>query len=173
MTRLYLAYGSNLHPVRLIERVPSAQLVGTTRLDGYRVVFMKRGRDGSSKANLVFTDETHHAAYAAVYEMAAHEKPLLDAIEGLGAGYEEQTLEVSVNGETLAAYTYVAAATHLAPGLAPFDWYRTLVTAGASHHGFPHEYIETLGAVPAQPDRDPQRRAAHEALLDRVAGSRS
>ncbi len=169
MTRLYLAYGSNLHPVRLIERVPSARLVGTTRLDGHRVVFIKRSRDGSSKANLLFTDEAHHAAYAAVYEMAVKEKSALDAIEGLGGGYDERELRVSVNGDVLDVFTYVAAATHTAPGLAPYDWYHTLVTAGANHHGFPAHYVEALSAVPTQADPDAERRRKNVALLERVA----
>ena len=97
MLRLYLAYGSNLHPARLIERVPSARLVGTTRLDGYRVVFIKRSHDGSSKASLLFTDEARHAAYGAVYEMPIQEKLVLDALEGVGEGYDERELQVSVN----------------------------------------------------------------------------
>ena len=173
MTRLYLAYGSNLHPLRLVERVPSARLVGTTRLDGYQVVFIKRSHDGSSKANLLLTQEAHHTAYAAVYEMAAKEKTVLDAIEGVGEGYDECELQVSVKGEALDVFTYVAATTHSAPGLAPYDWYHTLVMVGASHHGFPVEYVETLGAVPTKPDRDPKRRARNEALLARVARYRA
>lgn len=169
MTRLYLAYGSNLHPVRLLERVPSARVVGTTRLDRYQVVFMKRSRDGSSKASLLYTDEAHHTAYACVYELASREKPVLDAIEGVGAGYDTRELQVPVNGEVLDVFTYVAAATHASPGLAPYDWYHTLVTAGALHHGFPADYVAALKAVTTQPDRDPQRRAIHEALIERVA----
>jgi len=168
MTRFYLAYGSNLHPVRLNERVPSARLIGTTRLDRHRVAFIKRSHDGSSKCSLVFTDEADHAAYAAVYEMAVKEKPVLDAIEGLGAGYEERGLRVSVNRERLAVFTYVAAATHTEPDLAPYDWYHTLVTAGADHHGFPAEYVEALTAVPTQSDRDLERRARNEYLLAKV-----
>ena len=167
MLRLYLAYGSNLHPARLRERVSSARLVGTTRLDGYRVVFIKRSHDGSSKANLLFTDEAHHAAYAAVYEMAVKEKLVLDAIEGVG--YDERELQVLVNGEVVDVFTYVAAATHSAPGLAPYDWYHALVTSGANHHGFPTDYVEELSVVPTQSDPDTERRKENAALLERVA----
>lgn len=52
----YFAYGSNLHPYRLIQRVPNARLVATTRLDGYGVSFSKRSHDGSSKCNLAKKD---------------------------------------------------------------------------------------------------------------------
>ena len=164
----YLAYGSNLHPVRLTERVPSAQLIGTTRLERHQVAFIKRSRDGSAKANLMFTDDAAHTAYAAVYEMAAAEKPVLDAIEGLGEGYDERALRIAVNGGTLSVFTYVAAAAYSAPGLAPYDWYHELVTAGATHLGFPADYVEALVAVPTKPDRDPQRREKNQRLLERV-----
>ena len=168
MTLRYLAYGSNLHPVRLTERVPSARLMGTTRLERHQVIFIKRSHDGSAKANLVFTDDAAHTAYAAVYEMAAAEKPVLDAIEGLGEGYDERALTVAVNGNELSVFTYVAAATHSAPGLAPYDWYHALVTAGATHLEFPVDDVETLVAVPTKPDRDRHRRAKHTQLLERV-----
>ena len=168
MRRLYLAYGSNLHPVRLTERVPSARLVGTARLAGCRVAFVKRGRDGSGKASLVFTDQAEQTAYGAVYALEARHKPVLDAIEGLGQGYDERALEVSVNGHLASVFTYVAGAGYTAAGLVPYDWYRALVTAGAHHHGFPADYVGALAAVRTQPDPDRQRRARHTALLERL-----
>jgi hypothetical protein len=51
----YLAYGSNLHPIRLRQRVNSARLIATLSLPGYRVLFNKRGQDLSAKCNLVAT----------------------------------------------------------------------------------------------------------------------
>ena len=58
MTLLYyLAYGSNLHPVRLTERVPSARFLGLTSLFGYQLRFHKRHEpDGSGKCNMYHTD---------------------------------------------------------------------------------------------------------------------
>ncbi len=38
----YFAYGSNLHPVRLIERVPSASLVGVIGISKHRLAFHKK-----------------------------------------------------------------------------------------------------------------------------------
>ena len=168
MTQLYLAYGSNLHPIRLIERVPSARLIGTTRLDRYQVVFNKQSSDGSSKCNVMYTSDDKHAAYAAVYEMKAREKLVLDAIEGLGKGYDEHKLQVLVNGDTLTVFTYISAGVHLIIGLAPYDWYHALVIAGATHHKFPTRYVNALRAVPTQPDMDLERRATHEHLLAKM-----
>ena len=50
-TLLYFAYGSNLHPERLRERVPSAESLGVARLEAHVLRFHKRGRDGSGKCD--------------------------------------------------------------------------------------------------------------------------
>jgi hypothetical protein len=164
-THLYLAYGSNLHPLRMLDRVPSTRLVGVTRLDRCSVAFAKRGRDGSGKSSLLFTDNPDDVAYGAVYEISGAEKHLLDRAEGLGNGYEEAQFRVAANGSTLAAFAYIAAQSHLAPGLPPYDWYKDLVIAGASHHKFPETYIASLHAVQSCPDPDHQRWLQHENLL--------
>jgi len=63
----YLAYGSNLHPYRLIQRVPNAKFIATTRLDGHAVSFTKRSKDGSSKCSLATAASADSAAYVAIY----------------------------------------------------------------------------------------------------------
>ncbi|MGD9387327.1 MAG: gamma-glutamylcyclotransferase [Gammaproteobacteria bacterium] len=164
-TRLYyLAYGSNLHPVRLTNRVPSAELVATVALPGYATQFHKRGQDGSAKCNLVKAGPGR-LAYAAVYTLLPGEKARLDAAEGLGRGYEEAVIEVSLGGTEIPGFVYLAAATHVAPALQPYHWYKRLVTTGARHHGFPGEYVAALEAVPSVADPDPERTRRHEALL--------
>jgi gamma-glutamylcyclotransferase len=164
-TRRYLAYGSNLHPLRIIDRVPSARLLGDARLEGYKVTFVKKSRDGSTKCNLLFTSNPDDVAYGAVYEIAINEKRLLDAAEGLGKGYMETLLQVDVNSATVDVFTYVASLTHLAPGLPPYDWYKAMVIAGARYHGFPSAYIDSLAAIPSQSDPNPRRNHLNQNLL--------
>jgi hypothetical protein len=55
MTNLlyYFSYGSNLHPVRLTERIFSATLIGTVKLKKYRLEFHKKRKDKSGKCNLM------------------------------------------------------------------------------------------------------------------------
>lgn len=48
----YLAYGSNLHPIRMTERVPSARVLGAIELPDHLLAFNKRSTDGSSKCLL-------------------------------------------------------------------------------------------------------------------------
>lgn len=121
----YLAYGSNLHPLplRLALRVPNSRLVGTVPLDGCRLTFHKRSADGSSKCNLDFTGNPTHVAYAAVYEIPPDEVHLLDAAEGLGAGYYKTQMTITEHGEPFLAFAYLASQSHLVANLEPYHWY--------------------------------------------------
>lgn len=65
---LYAAYGSNLHPVRLQERVKSASVRGTAVLEDWKLAFSKRSKDGSGKATLVELDGAQ--AHVAVYDVS-------------------------------------------------------------------------------------------------------
>ena len=168
ITQHYLAYGSNLHPLRLAERVPSSRLLAITRLARHTVSFVKRSRDRSAKCSLVFTDDPDDAALCAVYELDEAERYLLDRAEGFGTGYEEAGFEVRVNGWAVVAFTYVVAASHFVTGLAPYDWYKALVLEGARFHGFPDNYIARLDDIQCMPDPDPARNRRHAELLDRI-----
>ena len=86
MSKLYyLAYGSNLHPVRLQNRVPSANFMGLVAMPGYRLCFHKRHHDDNSgKCNMYWTSEDNDVVYGAIYEMHSSEKSLLDQCEGTG-----------------------------------------------------------------------------------------
>ena len=55
----YLAYGSNLHPLRLTLRVPSARVIGVVEMPGYMLEFHKRSIDGSGKC-LIYTEQGEH-----------------------------------------------------------------------------------------------------------------
>lgn len=161
----YLAYGSNLHPLRLAQRVPSASLVATVPLPGYRLAFHKRGMDGSAKCDLELTDEPGSVAYGAVYSVAAAEIVRLDRLEDLGAGYFKELVTLRIDGSAVSAFVYFASHTHIDPGLLPFHWYHAFVLAGARRHGFPNEYLEHIASVPQQSDPDEARRREMGALL--------
>lgn len=154
----YFAYGSNLHPLRLMRRLENPRLVGTARLDGWVIDFDKRGRDGSGKCSIA---PGTGCVYGAVYALSAADKTRLDIIEGVGAGYE--CIEVELPGSDRAS-TYVAMPQARSPGLAPFEWYLQLVVAGADFHGFPAAYRAGLVARHAVPDPDPARAAEHARL---------
>lgn len=163
MTTLrYFAYGSNLHPERLRRRTPSAVLVTTSELPGWRLSFEKRGRDGSAKATITPADEPDLSVHGAVYEVAMAEKRRLDRIEGLNKGYHEYVLSLPDAGEV---WTYRADTGYTYPSLVPFRWYRDLVVLGARYHGFPAAYIDAIAGLAAADDPDADRQREHDLLL--------
>ncbi|MFP4614229.1 MAG: gamma-glutamylcyclotransferase family protein [Thiohalorhabdus sp.] len=162
----YLAFGSNLHPLRLGERVPSARLVGRVDLDGYRLAFHKRGQDGSGKGDLVYTGDPGDRALGALFEIDDREKPDLDAVEG--EGYRDERMEVTVAGRTYSAFVYRGEDDFIDPDLPPYRWYRDIIWHGARYLGASWKYLEGVAGVACMEDPDPDRRARCEALLERL-----
>ena len=151
-TSLYAAYGSNLHPQRLRERIRSATLRGTGFLRKYTLQFHKRGQDQSAKCGIT---ECGQGLHVAVYEVNAGDRKVLDRIEGVGKGYDVDEISVPGFGK---CFTYVASHTHIDELLHPFDWYREMVLLGCRRHAFPASYCEQIAALPVIEDPDSGRR---------------
>ncbi len=167
-TLLYFAYGSNLHPLRLRERAPSARFVQVTAIAEHSLRFHKRGRDGSGKCNAYFTAHTNDKLLAALYEIDAREKSELDQHEGVGAGYEIRTFSVMALGHEREVLAYVAMADHIDESLRPFSWYSELVLIGATYHGFPTTYLQSIKQVRTIVDTDQARVERNERILSRI-----
>lgn len=159
----YAAYGSNLHPLRLCARTPSAALQGTDVIAGYTLAFLKRARDGSAKCTIA--PAAGSFVHVAVYEIDDAEKGKLDEAEGLGFGYEIQRFELARFAACLA---YVAQPGHLDATLKPYTWYKELVLAGCEAHGFPDDYVQRIRAVEAVVDPQAARHAQHMAIVTRA-----
>ncbi len=166
----YFAYGSNLHPQRLIERVPSARLLGTSILRQHRLVFHKIGIDGSGKCSLIKTELEGDAVLGAIYTFEIEHKSLLDEFESLGRGYHDQKIVVEYDGMQFDCITYIAQPDFTDSSLSPFHWYKQLVLLGARHLAFPEAYIDSISRVLSIEDPDAERRALHEQLLGRIRG---
>jgi gamma-glutamylcyclotransferase (GGCT)/AIG2-like uncharacterized protein YtfP len=160
VTRLYFAYGSNLHPLRLDERAPSSACVGVARLPDYGLRFHKRADDGSGKCDAV--PAPGETVYGTLFRLDERDLPQLDAAE---RGYDRVVVCVSLEAEALEAFTYRARPERVAPGLLPYRWYRDLVVAGARQRGLPAAYVAALEAVVAQDDPDAERACRMEGLL--------
>lgn len=164
---LYAAYGSNLHPLRLERRTPSATLLGTARIDGWALTFDKRGQDGSGKCTI---REGGDGIYCAVYDVSRADKRKLDRIEGIGKGYVRAVLEVPGFGDCA---TYFAEHGCRDKTLLPFSWYRDLVLNGAKALGFDAAYVARIGAVTARTDPDSRRHERNALLVDAIASART
>lgn len=116
----YFAYGSNMWPARIHARCPSARAVGIATLVGWRAVYDKPSLDGSAKLNI--RRDPGATVTGVVYDIDAEDRPRLDAAE---PGY--QVIETSAG----LAYAYLGQPATVPP----FDWYVSLVEAGARVHG--------------------------------------
>ena len=163
---LYAAYGSNLHPMRMRQRTPSARLLGTAAIAGMALRFHKRGyRDFSGKCNIV--EDSDRLIYVAIYEIPVAEMRWLDHHEGAGAGYDRTLVEVERFGDC-ATYQATAAA-HIDDTLQPFTWYKMLVLAGCRKLAFPASYVESIRAVSAVQDLNSDRHKTHMQLAAECA----
>ncbi len=158
----YVAYGSNLHPMRLAERVPTARLRGCVALEGYELRFHKRGRDGSGKCSIV---EAAGLVMAAVFDLDSTERHRLDEVEGLGTGYREMQLDVPGHGR---CFTYQAMASCIDDDLRPYSWYKSLVLLGCAYNGFSTEYFASVKIVPERQDPDRGRHLENMRLVKRI-----
>ena len=116
----YFAYGSNLWTPRMVARCPSARIIGTALLEGWRQVYDKPSVDGSAKLNI--RADPDGRVLGAVYEIAAAERERLDAAE---PDYTPLMMAVGLT------YAYTGEPTS-AP---PLRWYVDLVENGARSHG--------------------------------------
>jgi hypothetical protein len=162
----YVAYGSNLHPLRINQRVPSAKVIDVIELPRRQVNFHKRSIDGSGKCNL--SEDPSVSSYGVLYEFKAGERAALNRLEGFGRGYREAILTLSVQDTLYSPYTYVAESSYINTTLRPYDWYKAFVVQGARHHKFPETYIARLESVDCIVDADPTRRSENLSLLDQM-----
>jgi len=160
---LYYAYGSNLHPARLGARIPSSQLLGVAEITGYQLLFHKRGADLSAKCNALYSGDSGHRLLGALFSMAAHEKPILDEIEG--AGYVVSEVVVLHQGEERQAFMYIAEQEYIDNKLEPYQWYKDFVYLGARFLNLPDHYVRELIDVRAVDDPDAERHARNEQVL--------
>ena len=165
----YFAYGSNLHPLRLNERVASATLIGPACIKGYQLVFHKNGHDGSGKCNLFETGDNTDHVHGAIYSLAVNDKPILDEFEGKGFGYVDKNIVIRHEDSSTQCFSYFAQNAYIIDTLEPFHWYKELVIEGAVYLRFPESYLARIKAVRSQQDPNLSRRLLHDQLLHRIS----
>ena len=161
----YFAYGSNMFAKRLQERCPSATAISVAIATGWSLDFSKKSKDDSGKATIFSTESG--SVYGVVFEIAKSELDALDKAEGCGSGYERNdafTVSIIDSTDTIDTVTYIASSGHRDVKLVPYDWYKSLVIAGANENRLPAEYISFLKKFPDKPDPKDDRKSRVDAL---------
>ncbi len=164
---LIFAYGSNMNIKRLRERVPSATKVANVFLLGYKIVCNKVSKkDSSAKANIEKSENATDIVWGVLFEIDSKEKPLLDKAEGLGKGYNEDSLTFTdENNIEHIAKVYIADSSSINNSLVAYDWYKDFIITGAIQNELPADYISQLQLIPFIQDPDKERREKNYAIL--------
>jgi gamma-glutamylcyclotransferase len=169
----YFAYGSNMLRERLQKRVPGASVIGVASVSGRVLRFRKKSSDGSAKCDLLATECENDVAWGVLFEIPEGQIAALDDAEGLGKGYGKETVQVCAEGGvTVGSIAYLATPDAITPALQPYDWYHSLVAAGARQNNLPASYVEAIEATPSIADPMPRRKTRLEALEVLAAAAR-
>lgn len=140
---LYFAYGSNMDPEQMVERLPRACCRGRGRLLEHRFACNKIGRDGSAKANV--TPSAGASVWGVVWELVPGDLRTLDEYE---SGYRREIAAVELDdGDLLACQVYLS--DRISDSLLPSAAYRERMIRGALRHGLPDQWISRLQSLAA------------------------
>jgi gamma-glutamylcyclotransferase (GGCT)/AIG2-like uncharacterized protein YtfP len=144
----YFAYGSNLCLHRKEQRTARIREARTARLSGYRLAFNKRGSAaGQIYANIM--PDTSESVWGAIYRCRPGSIEQLDGYEGVDSGhYSRETMNVvTLDGETVEAFVYVATPAYVCADGRPTDDYLGHILRGAEQHSLPADYIAQIKRV--------------------------
>jgi hypothetical protein len=103
--------------------------------------------------------------YGVVFNIDAQERPLLDAAEGLGNGYNHTHIKIVTDASVLTAFTYTTDPRFIDDSLILFMWYKKYVVEGAKRYALPASYVRMLEDIDAVPDDNHQRARRHADVL--------
>ena len=131
---IYLAYGSNLHIPQMQRRCPTAKVLGTSVLHGYRLVF-----------NGVATIEPDLDRNVPVllWDIQPADEIPLDRYEGFPHLYRRETVQVELDGKTVDAMVYVMNDAGVCP---PSSFYYDVIYDGYKMNGLDTAPLEQARA---------------------------
>ncbi len=127
---IYLAYGSNLHIEQMQRRCPTAEVLGTSTLHGYRLVF-----------NGVATIEPDpdRSVPVLLWDIKPVDEIPLDRYEGYPRLYRRETVQVELDGKTVDAMAYIMNPKGIAP---PSPYYYDVIRQGYEMNGLDIAVLE-------------------------------
>lgn len=103
MTKLYIAYGSNMDEKQMAYRCPDAGLVGTGTVEGYRLLF----KGGADHAYATIEPEKAGRVPVLVWKISKVDERRLDRYEGFPKFYYKKEVPVLINGQKKEAMVYI------------------------------------------------------------------
>ena len=106
-SKLYFAYGSNLHPDQMEARCPGSTVVSSGVLKGYRLAFRGNSKRWGNGGVATIIPHASSLVYSVLYRMEQNHVEALDKWEGTPRVYRQ--IEVTVTGpggSPMQGYTY-------------------------------------------------------------------
>lgn len=133
----YLAYGSNLNLYHMSNMSEGARVVGTTILNGYRLVFK-----GSAEGYAYLTLEEYPGASVpiGIYSIPMKDVKTLDNYESYPRLYDRFTMPVIIDGKKEDTYIYI-----MKPGFdyhLPSESYLIKCEEGYEDFGFDYSFLD-------------------------------
>lgn len=127
MSKIYFAYGSNMHIQQMALRCPTAQRIGTGVIRDYRLLF--RGRTGGAVATI----EPIEGSFVpvSIWTIGAADERSLDQYEGFPTLYNKQEFEADMGGgNVLKGMAYIMVKNY--PVALPSEHYFNVILDGYS-----------------------------------------
>ena len=146
---LYFAYGANMHPDHMRDRVPGAKVVGPGSVGGFRLsfsVFSTEWQGGA--ANLEPDDQSH--VWGVLWEVPEDQWQGLDAYQGHPTFFRREDVPVDGPNGPAVAWTYRVA--HQAGTFVrPTDAYIHLLHTAIRIQGLPPEALDDVDRAARPP----------------------
>ena len=145
--KLYFAYGSNMNPERIAERLKRLPKAKMGCLKGYQLIFNKiaSGKSGIGYANIVISkDDT---VFGVLYYVTNEDLCILDDYEGVGNShyYRAEVPIFTEESGVLLAITYIACQNRTTDSLKPTREYLNHLLEGRAF--LPPDYIARLERI--------------------------
>lgn len=159
-TKLYIAYGSNLNLPQMAYRCPTAQVVGTSEIKGYELLFCG-GHRGA-----VATIEPSEGSTVPVllWAIQPQDEIALDRYEGYPSFYRKETMDLKLEGKTVSAMVYVMNDAYVFG--TPTDPYYQIIAQGYKTAGFDEDFL--CQAVEKSTKLGQEQQAREEAACSRM-----
>lgn len=134
--KLYIAYGSNLNLNQMSYRCPTAELIGTSEIKDYELLF--RGRRKSAVATV--EPLVGSTVPVLLWKICPQDEFALDRYEGFPNFYRKELFPVELEGRSMNAMVYVMNDGHSLG--APSDHYLNVILEGYRSAGFDTELLD-------------------------------
>ncbi len=147
----YFAYGANMDPRHMRERVPGASVVGPARLDGYRLEFNVYSGEWDGGAANLEPDANGHV-WGVLWDVPDDQLSGLDGYEGHPVFFRREEVTVQGPTEPVQAWTFRVAHQDRSY-VRPTDAYVQLLQSAIRVQGLPPEALDIVdrSARPPRP----------------------